>query len=293
MKQRNKVLLSELGLLSAALVWGAGFVVMKHTLDGISAHWLLAIRFVIAAAATTLFFFKQLKKLDVKTILYGVLAGLFIYLGFLAQTIGVQHTTASKNAVLTASYVVFVPFVFWLLQRKKPKGVHIISALLCFAGVALLLYRKGMNLTDLNVGDLYTLLCGLFFAIHIAVLGIACKKHNPLALTTVQMITCCIISVAVAFWREPMPESISLETGLSLLYLGLMCTFFAYLMQTIGQKYAPPSHASIILSLECLFGCVLSVLVLHDSFTPSMWLGAGLAFLAVIISQRADSTADA
>jgi len=289
MKSKNKALLADFGMLAAALVWGAAFVVVKNSLANISPHWLLAYRFAIGAAAMVLCFFPRLKKLDLRTAAAGIFAGIFVYLGFLAQTVGVQYTTASKNAILTATYVVFTPFVYWVIRRKKPRLAHLFSALLCFSGVVLLMYRPNLGLTELNKGDLYTILCGFFYAIQIAYLGIASKKHDAILLAVMQIVTCCVLSVAVAFSLDTLPSSLPpRETLYSMLYLGLCSTFFAYLMQTVGQKYTLPSHASIILSLECLFGCVFSVIAFKDVFTPIMWVGAALTFSAVVISERSE-----
>lgn len=287
MKQKNRAVAADFGLFFTALIWGASFVVVKQSIASISPLWLLAARFTIAALAMLIVFFPRLKKLKFKTFLSGALAGVFVYFGFLSQTVAVQHTTASKNAVLTASYAVFVPFVYWIIKRQRPKLSHIISALLCFAGVALLMYQKDSGFFSLNKGDLYTLLCGLFFAIQIAYLGIASKKHDTVLLAVIQMVTCCVISVAAAFAFDMFPTQMpSGEMWVSIAYLGLLSTFAAYLIQTTSQKYSPPSHVSIILSLECLFGCVLSVIAFKETFTPLMWLGAALTFAAVIVSEH-------
>lgn len=290
MKLKNKALLCDFGLLATALVWGGGFVVVKNSLKGISPYWLLAARFTFAALLLVLLFFPRLRKIPVRTVGAGVFAGIFVYFGFLAQTIGIQYTTASKNALLTASYVVFTPLIFWLFGRKRPHSTQLLAALLCFAGVGLLVYQKGMQLTQLNRGDLYTLLCGFLFAVQIAYLGIASKKHDPIALTLVQMCSCCVLSIAVALFmdRSAFPAQVGRDTLVSVLYLTVLCTVFAYLMQTVAQKYTPPAHVSILLSLECLFGCICSVLAFGDAFTPLMWVGAALTFCAVLMSQRTE-----
>jgi len=156
----------------------------------------------------------------------------------------------------------------------------------------LLMYKPNLGLTEWNKGDLYTILCGFFYAVQIAYLGIASKKHDTILLAVMQIVTCCVLSLAVAFSLDTLPQSLPpTETLYSMLYLGLCSTFFAYLMQTVGQKHTPPSHASIILSLECLFGCVFSVIAFQDAFTPLMWAGAALTFSAVIISERTDQEA--
>lgn len=284
MKTKNRTVLSEFGLLAVAFVWGGGFVVVKDSLDYISPLWLVAARFVLAALTITFVFFGKIKKLNRGSLLAGSLSGVFIFLGFAVQTIAVQYTTASKNALLTSSYVVLVPFVFWLMIKKRPGLMQIVAAFLCFAGITMLVYNREFG--AVNIGDLLTLLCGLMFAIQISLLGIFSKKYDTYVLAIVQMVSCAVIAVAAAVIFEPFPRNLGLRTFGSILYLGLLSTCFAYFVQTVAQKYTPPAHASLILSLECLIGCILSVIIFKDVFTPLMWVGTAVTFASVILSQR-------
>ena len=291
MKNKNKTVLSELSLLGVAFIWGAGFIVVKNSLDSITPLWLMAARFIVAALAISVLFFKKMKLISRGGLFAGVICGVLIYAAFAFQTIGIQYTTASKNALLTSAYVVFVPFVFWIMIKKKPKMTQVIAAFLCFAGIAMLMSNNifvAVHSKDELIGDSLTLICGLLFGVHISLLGIYSKKYDAIVLTIVQMITCAVISLAAALMFEDVPPQMSGQTMGSILYLGLLSTCLAYLVQTVAQKHTTPSHASLIMSLECVIGCILSVIIFKDVFTPLMWVGSAITFSSVILSQRSN-----
>ena len=74
--------------------------------------------------------------------------GAALFIGFSLQIIGLQYTTPSKNAFLTATNVVIVPFIAFLICRKKVGFRGIIGAVLAIAGVGLLSLDKDLSLTD-------------------------------------------------------------------------------------------------------------------------------------------------
>jgi len=267
-----------------AFIWGAAFIVVKNSLEYISPLWLMAARFFVAAVIISVVFFKKLRFINRSSLIAGTISGIFIYLAFAFQTIGIKYTTASKNALLTSAYVVLVPFIFWIMIKTRPKATQIAAAFLCFAGIAMLMYDGSFG--NVNLGDILTLICGLLFAVQISLLGIYSKKHDTIVLTIVQMVVCAVISLAVALIFDDIPKHMNVQTLGSIVYLGALSTCVAYLVQTVAQKYTTPSHASLIMSLECVIGCILSVIIFKDKFTPLMWAGSALTFGAVILSQR-------
>ncbi len=283
MKSKNKALLSQLSLLLVAFIWGGGFIVVKNSLETISPLWLMAARFVVAAISVTLIFHKKLKLITKGSLFAGIICGVFIYVAFVFQTLAIQYTTASKNALLTASYVVLTPFTFWILIKKRPKSYQILAALLCFLGIFLLMFNGRFE--KMNFGDFLTLMCGLLFAFHISLLGIYSARFDTIVLTIVQLSTCAVIALAAALIFDKAPQEFDLNTLGAVLYLGLLSTSFAYLVQTVAQKHTPPSHTSLIMSLESAIGAILSVIIFKDPFTPIMWFGSALTFGSVLLSQ--------
>ena len=69
------------------------------------------------------------------------------------------------------------------------------------------------------------------------------------------------------------------------LYLALFCTMLALLLQNVGQKYASPASASILMSTESVFGILFSVLFAGEVVTPRLAVGFALIFAAVLVSE--------
>ena len=72
---------------------------------------------------------------------------------------------------------------------------------------------------------------------------------------------------------------------IGVLYLGIFSTTIAFLLQTICQRDVSQTKSAIILSLESVFGTILSVIILHEVLTLKMIVGCLIIFCAIIISE--------
>ena len=276
------------GLLLAATIWGFSFVIVKDSLDYIGAFYMVAYRYTIAAVTMSLIFIKKWKLLSRDYICHGALTGLFLFLAYATQTVGCDYTTAGKNAFLTTFYVIMIPVLTWLLFKKRPRFYVFIAAVMSLTGIGLLALGSGDK--GFNIGDLLTLICGVFFALHI----IYTEKYNkaggdPLFLTLLQFIFTAIAGWICAPFLEgsfPAATAFSGRVVLSMLYLGLLSTMVGFSLQNIGLKYVQSSIASLFLSFESVFGILFSTLILHEVFTLKMFIGCTLIFLAVILAEN-------
>lgn len=276
------------GLLLAATIWGFSFVIVKDSLDYIGAFYMVAYRYTIAAVTMSLIFIKKWKLLSWDYIRHGGLTGLFLFLAYATQTVGCDYTTAGKNAFLTTFYVIMIPVLTWLLFKKRPRFYVFIAAVMSLTGIGLLALGSGDK--GFNIGDLLTLICGVFFALHI----IYTEKYNkaggdPLFLTLLQFIFTAIAGWICAPFLEgsfPAATAFSGRVVLSMLYLGLLSTMVGFSLQNIGLKYVQSSIASLFLSFESVFGILFSTLILHEVFTLKMFIGCTLIFLAVILAEN-------
>ena len=279
---KSKRIFGDALLLLTAAVWGGGFVVSKSSLESVTPLFVISFRFSIAFVAAFIVLFKRLKRINTQTLKYGVMTGTFMFLGFVLQTVGLNYTTTSKNAFLTAAHVMIVPFIYWIVSGRRPTPKNIIAAVTAIVGIGLL--TLGDDLT-IHMGDLLSLLSSLFFSMHIVTVSIAGEKLEPVDMTVVQLGTTALLSTVSAFIFEPVPKHIEADTAAGFLFLGLACTFIAYLFQNLGQKYAAPSHASILLCLESPLGCILSVIFAHEVLGFKTVLGCAVMLAAVVISE--------
>lgn len=274
--------IGEILLVLTAIIWGSGFVASAVALEHYTPYQILAGRFLIGAVILSLIFFKKLSKLNINTLIKGALLGLFLYIAFALQTVGLQFTTPSKNAFLTAVNVVIVPFLGFLLYKRKIDLYELAGAILAVIGIAILSLKLS---SDVNVGDILTLGCAIGFAFHIFYTAKFVKTEDPVVLTIIQMVTAAVIGCIVILFRGETSFSMESEGMMNLLYLGIFSTTIAFLMQTVAQKYITETKAAIILATESFWGMVFSIIILSEIMTGRMIIGAFLILLAILISE--------
>jgi drug/metabolite transporter (DMT)-like permease len=272
----------ELGLTIVAIIWGSGFVASAVSLEHYTPYQILAIRFLIGVILLGIVFFKKLKSIKRSTLIKGSIIGVFLYVAFALQTVGLQFTTPSKNAFLTAVNVVIVPFIAFFLYKRKMDKFELFGAVLAVTGVGVLSLKLS---AEVNIGDLLTLLCAVAFAFHIFYTAQFVKTEDPILLTVIQMVVATILGLIVVIGKGETQFSMDVEGVSSLVYLGVFSTTIAFLLQTVAQKYTTETNAAIILSTEAFWGMVFSVLLLSEVLTGKMMIGAVLILVAIIISE--------
>ena len=287
MHERTRFVLCSAGLLLAAAIWGFSFVVVKDSLDYIGPVWMMAFRFLVAAILLCAAVFPSLIKLNVRGWMHGAILGVYLFLAYLVQTIGCVYTTAGKNAFLTTIYVFLVPLLSWIFTRQRPAWYVFFCAAMSVVGIGLLALGTD-DAGRVNIGDVLTLICGFFYAVHIIVTAKYNREHSPFLLSAVQFLTVAALSwIFAPFMDGPLPAA-QLEKGrivFSLLYLAIPSTLMAFVLQSLGLKYVPSAWASLLLSFESVFGGLLGVIMLGELLTARMVVGCVLIFVAVVLAQ--------
>ena len=274
------------GLIAVTVIWGGGFVASDMALESLRPFQIMTIRFLLASVLMGAAGIRELKEINGKELRAGTLMGTALFAGFAFQIVGLQYTTPSKNAFLTALNVVMVPFIAFIILKKKIAATSIAGAVMAIVGVGLLSLEK--NLT-LGVGDALTLVCAAGFAFQIFFTSEFVKKYRAVALNFVQMLTAVALSVVSLFLFGETEFHVSVKGALSVLYLGVISTALCYLLQTASQRYVDETKAAIILSMESVFGTLFSILILHEQITLRMVCGCVIILAAVIISNLADA----
>lgn len=279
----------EIGLLIVAMIWGSGFIGSVIGLGFMTPYEALTGRFLVASLLLNIIFFKRIPKLSRQTLKRGVIIGFFLYVAFLLQTLGLELTTPSKNAFLTAVNVVVVPLLGFLILKNRLNRKDIAGAILALAGVGII----SLDPTGaINLGDFLSFLCAIAFAYHIFYTGQYSAEESAIDLTLVQMNTAFLFSLAVMLLRG---ETLLGKAGggyAAILYLGVFSTTLAFFMQTFSQKSTTNTRAAIIMSTEALFATVFSILVFHETITMKMVFGSVVIFSAVLLPLLPDRKAE-
>lgn len=267
-------------LVIVTIIWGGGFIATSTALDDLPPFTILMIRFLGAAILPIVISWKSLRKLSLSVILKGLFCGALLFLAFAFQTFGLMYTTPSKNAFLTATNVILVPYLLWFVLKRKPTGKEMLASSMCVIGIALLTLKN--DAAQLNIGDVLSFVCAIFFAAHMIALEKAAPNTDVFAMTALQMISAGILSAVFALSVEGVPKAIPASASIAIGYSIICSTMLAYLLQTWAQKYTSANQASMILSMEALWASFFSYCFFQETMSTAMLIGAALIFLSVV-----------
>lgn len=279
-------------LLFAAAAWGAGYTFEKVVLETLSLRWLMGIRLLCALVVMTPFLLPRLRRVNLVNMLVpGSILGVTYWAAFSLQMMGLTMISPGRNSFLTATYCVFVPFLVWIMTRRKPALRSFIAAAVCIVGVALISLpvhgeAGGMGVS-LSTGDLLTLGGALLYGVNLVVTGFLTKEFDAPILTYLELSIAAILFLGCAFIFDPLPGPANFppKTLWSMVYLTLASTLIAQNFQNIAFSQVPAAQGSLILCSESLFGMLVSVLVMHEELTGSHLVGFAVIFAAILISE--------
>lgn len=283
----NHSLGGRLALLTAAVIWGGSFIVMKDAVDNLPVFLLLALRFTTACLLLGIVFLPRLRRANRQVLRHGAVCGVLLFGAYTAQTFGLLGNTPGENAFLTAVYCVLVPFVAWITFRKRPGVSNWLAAVICLAGIGLVSLKGSEGGFTIDPRDLLTLLGGVFYALHVTALSHFSAKNDAVTLTIVQFSVTAALSWCLSLLTEPgaLPAADLVSVLPQLAFLSVLATAATLLLQSIGQSRTPPAQAAILLSLESVFGVLFSVLLGAEQLTLPLIAGFTLIFVSVIISE--------
>jgi drug/metabolite transporter (DMT)-like permease len=275
-----QTLVATLALLGVTAVWGWTFVIVHAAVAVWGVVAFLAVRFAIAAVSAAALWGRRLDRSSLRV---GAGIGLVLAAGYLLQTWGLKHTTATNAGLITGLFVVLAPIADRALNRVTLRPVAWLAVLVSLVGMSLL---TGRLPTNLALGDLLVLGCAVAFAIHIALLSRYARRHDPLALTAAQMLGTALVFAAiwpVAGAVEPPPR----EVWSALLVTGLVASTAAYAVQTWAQRRLSAARTAVILTTEPMFAALFGIALAGERLGPVQVAGAVLILGAVVLSEAA------
>lgn len=271
----GRTTLAAIALAVAAFLFGATFVVVKDALDILPPFGFVGWRFMIGAAV--LLAISRPRSRPALTA--GVVAGLWLFAGYAAQTKGLVTTSASNSGLVTGLYVVFTPVFAAALRRRAPRPAVVGGAIIAFAGLATLTLSDGFAFRS---GDLWTVACAVAFAGHIVYLARVAHRFPVIALTGVQLAVTGVLGLAFSALFEDfvIPGA---AMALPLLGTGVFISAGAFLLQVWSQTLLGPSRTALILALEPAFAALTAAVVLEERLGRRGLIGAGLILVGIYV----------
>ena len=285
-------------LLVVTSVWGATFIWMKQALNELQLEIetygsnkvvgvLVAARFAIAAVVMFAFFPKARAALRQPEQWKGgaVLGGLML-VGFVTQMIGLDEINPAVSAFLTSLYVVFTALITILMTKSQPSRVLMFGVLLATFGAG---FIQGPPHLTWGFGEALTVVCAVFFALHIIYTQKITQAMDPVGVTqtsfAVVALGAVLMTLLLGGGRSMAEWDFVLDDGvlLPVLCLGIGGSFFCLLLLNMYQRYLHPIQAAIIYAFEPVWATMYGLGL--DLVDWSSWIlvGGGALFLGNIV----------
>ncbi|WP_408504902.1 DMT family transporter [Paraburkholderia sediminicola] len=211
----------------------------------------------------------------------GVLLGVVLSASISLQQIGLQYTKVANAGFISSLYVVLVPLLGVLFRHRTGFGTWL-GATLAAIGMYFLSINEHFSIL---YGDWYQLAGALVISVQMMLVGRFALRHDTLMLALVQFVTCGFACLAVGLVIEPVSLAVIERAAPTILYGGALSVGIAYTIQVVAQKYAAPSHAAVIFSMEGVFAALAGWLVLGETLSARALSGCALMLAGLIVCQ--------
>jgi drug/metabolite transporter (DMT)-like permease len=213
--------------------------------------------------------------------------GLALGLGYITQTFGLRYASASVSGFITGMFVVLTPVISWLVLHRKINRNTWLAVLLATFGLALL----SLHGWSIGQGELLTLGCAVFYALHVVGLGEWSAQHETYGLTFLQLAFVAAICLAASTpggIAVPPDAGVWIAVGLT----AVLATAVAFFVQTWAQALVSPTRAAVVMTMEPVFAGIFAVLLGGDRLTIRTLAGAACVLAGMYLVQlRAASKA--
>jgi len=286
----NKNIFSLICAVVTSILWGSAFVAQDMGMDFIGPHTFNVGRFLVGFLSLLPFFlffeFKKIKKIKVdikKVFSYLILLGFILGVGQALQQISLLYTDVANTGVFTVMYVLIVPFISYFIFSKKIHWSIWPSVIFCVIGGLLLSELKNVSV---RYGDSLGVLSAFCWALHIIYISKTIKFFNfPIAIAMSQCLVAFLFTILpMIIFESPSFDNIY-KDSYEILYVGILSSGLAFLLQTYTLQNLTPAPAAIIFSLEGVFAAIFAWLILDQFLNEIKILGIFLILFAVIFSQ--------
>ena len=273
-----------------SVLWGSAFVAQDMGMDFIGPHTFNVGRFLVGfLTLLPFFFFLEFKKIKIKNsfnkkaFFYLVVLGFILGVGQALQQISLIYTDVANTGIFTVMYVLIVPFISYFIFAKKIHWSVWLAAFFCVIGGFLLSELKNISV---RYGDTLGVLSAFCWAFHIIYISKTVKFFNfPITIAMSQCLIACLFTfLPMMIYEEPSLNNI-LKDSYEILYVGVLSSGLAFLLQTYTLQNLTPAPAAIIFSLEGMFAAIFAWLILDQFLNEVKILGIFLILFAVIFSQ--------
>ena len=277
-RHKLQLKLAPWALLTVSAAWGFSFVVMKDAIQRQSVNNFLFTRFTLAVIVMILIR-PQVIKLFTKDLLQrGGLAGVFLGLGYIAQTLGLERTGAAITGFITGLYVVLTPLIASIVLKEKITKFTWYCIAVATFGLGLLSIRG----FSVGIGEMFVLASAVLFAAHIIALSKWSSGRDVYTMTVIQLSMCAILAgLASAIEGYSLPPDSGVWSVV--VFTAVFATAIAFIVQTWSQAHMSATKVAVILTMEVVFAAAFAIVLGGERLTIQTAVGGVLVVVAMYL----------
>jgi drug/metabolite transporter (DMT)-like permease len=270
--------LAPWALLTVSAAWGLSFIVMKDAIQRQSVNNFLFTRFALAVIVMILIRPQTIKLFNKDLLQRGGLAGIFLGLGYIAQTLGLERTGAAITGFITGLYVVLTPLIASIVLKEKITKFTWLCIAVATFGLGLLSIRG----FSVGIGEMFVLASAVLFAAHIIALSKWSSGRDVYAMTVIQLTMCAILAgLASAVEGYSFPPDRGVWSVV--IFTAVFATAVAFIVQTWSQAHMSATKVAVILTMEVVFAALFAILLGGERLTIQTAIGGILVVVAMYL----------
>ena len=288
----SREFISVLGLTLAAMFWGISYPLTKFVED-VPTFYIISLRFILAAALLAVCFFRHFRNYNFDTLKNAFILSFLLTAMYIFNIVGVKYTTSVKASFFTTLSFLVCPVINLILYKMKIQKFIGISALICLAGTCMLCYTPDMGRLVINFGDILCGFASIAGAINIIYMEKISHRDNidNTLFTIFLMAFIALWGTVIALARGEFNyhSQVTSSQLIAIILMGLFSSAGAFILQIHCEKHVPSNRVGIIFSLEPASGCILSVLLIHETMSLIGWMGALVIMISILYMEFANN----
>ena len=279
MSLQNK---ANLLMVIVTIFWGASYTFMMMGLESLEPYNIVALRCTIAFIVAGLIFYKKIININIQTLLYAAIQGFLLFIVFVLSLFGLETTSASNAGFILSLSVVLVPIFVSFIERKLPSRAVMLAIVWTLLGIFILTMKDSLTFQK---GDILVAIAALAYSIYLILNSKFTKSVESISYGVYQLGFTALFGIILTFIFETPTLPSTNTSWISILGLGLICTAFCFITQSVVQQYTSPTHTGLIFSLEPVFAAIFAMIFLGELLTTQLIIGGCFILFGNLIAQ--------
>ncbi|WP_409369045.1 DMT family transporter [Lysinibacillus sp. 38-6] len=273
---------ANLLMVIVTMFWGLSYTFMVMGLETLAVYNVVALRCIIAFFVAGILFYKRMIKVDFKTLSYAAIQGLLLFIVFALSLLGLETTSVSNAGFILSLTVVLVPIFSSFIDKKLPSKAVSFAIVCTMIGITVLTVQHSFSF---QTGDILVAIAALCYSIYLLLNGKFTRSVESISYGIYQLGFAGLYALVLTLLFETPTLPNSTTSWIAILGLGIICSAFCFVGQTVAQQYTSATHTGLIFSLEPIFAAMFAMMFIGEGLTVKLVIGGSFILIGNLVAQ--------